>query len=100
MFVLGWGRVYLDCWWELGMVGKTRPYRIIRMFDCFGQILVLGDRLLGKFWLGAIECLSLGGGGIIYLVNDRDYSSFARNSFPTDFTKSSRGINRGIFAII
>ena len=100
MFVVGWGRVYLDCWWDLGMVGKTRPYRIIGMFDCFGKIWVRGDRLLGKFWLGAIECLSLGGGGFIYIVNDRDYSSFARNSFPTDFTKSCRGINRGIFAII
>jgi len=55
MFFVGWGRVYLDCWWELGMVGKTRPERIIRMFDCFGKILVLGDRLLGKFWLGAID---------------------------------------------
>ena len=39
MFVLGWGRVYVDFWWELGRVGKTRPYRIIRMFDCFGKIL-------------------------------------------------------------
>jgi len=65
MFVLGWGRVYLYCWWELGMVGKTRPYRIIPMFDCFGKIWVRGDRLLGKFGLGAIECLSLGGGGFI-----------------------------------
>ena len=67
MFVLGWGRVYLDCWWDLGMVGKTRPY-IIGMFDCFGKIWVRGDRLLGKFWLGAIECLFLGGGGFIYIV--------------------------------
>jgi len=100
MFVVGWGRVYLDCWWELGMVGKTRPYRIIGMFDCFGKIWVRGDRLLGKFWLEAIECLSLGGGGFIYIVNDRDYCSFAPNSFSTDFTKSSRGINRGIFAMI
>jgi hypothetical protein len=82
------------------MVGKTRPERIIRMFDFFGKILVRGDRLLGKFWLGAIEYLSLGGGGFIYIVDERDYSSFARNSFPTDFTKSCRGINRGIFAII
>jgi hypothetical protein len=65
MFVVGWGRVYLDCWWELGMVGKTRPYRIIGMFDCFCKIWVLGDRLLGKFGLGAIACLSLGGGGFI-----------------------------------
>jgi hypothetical protein len=55
MFVVGWGRVYLDCWWDLGMVGKTRPYRIIGMFDCFGKIRVRGDRLLGKFWLGAID---------------------------------------------
>ena len=54
MFVVGWGRVYLDCWWDLGMVDKTRPYRIIPMFDCFGKIWVRGDRLLGKFWLGAI----------------------------------------------
>jgi hypothetical protein len=54
MFVVGWGRVDLDCSWDLGMVGKTRPYRIIGMFDCFGKILVLGDRLLGKFGLGAI----------------------------------------------
>ena len=65
MFVLGWGRVYLDFWWELGMVGKTRPERIIGMFDCFGKIWVRGDRLLGKFGLEAIECLSLGGGGFI-----------------------------------
>jgi len=50
MFVVGWGRVYLDCWWELGMVGKTRPYRIIRMFDCFGKILVRGDRLFVVGW--------------------------------------------------
>jgi hypothetical protein len=56
--------------------------------------------VLGKFGLGAIECLSLGGGGFIYIVNDRDYSSFAPNSFPTDCTKSSRGINRGIFTMI
>ena len=55
MFVVGWGRVYLDFWWELGMVGKTRPYRIIGIFDCFGKILVRGDRLLGKFGLGAID---------------------------------------------
>jgi hypothetical protein len=48
MFVVGWGRVYLDFWWDLGMVGKTRPY-IIGMFDCFGKIWVRGDRLLGKF---------------------------------------------------
>jgi len=45
MFVVGWGRVYLDCCWELGMVGKTRPYRIIGMFDCFGKIWVRGDRM-------------------------------------------------------
>lgn len=82
------------------MVGKTRPYRIIGMFDCFCKILVWGDRLLGKFWFGAIECFSLGGGGFIYIVNDRDYSSFARNTFSTDFTKSSRGINLGILAMI
>ncbi len=82
------------------MVGKTRPYRIIGMFDCFGKIWVRGDRLLGKFGLGAIECLSLGGGGFIYIVDERDYSSFAPNSFSTDFTKSSRGINRGIFTMI
>jgi hypothetical protein len=56
--------------------------------------------VLGKFGLGAIDCLSLGGGGFIYIVNDRDYSSFAPNSFSTDFTKSSRGINRGIFTMI
>jgi hypothetical protein len=37
------------------MVGKTRPYRIIGIFDCFGKIRVRGDRLLGKFWLGAID---------------------------------------------
>ena len=51
MFVVGWGRVYLYCWWELGMVGKTRPYRIIRMFDCFGKILVRGDQPFGKIWV-------------------------------------------------
>jgi len=50
MFVLGWGRVYLDCWWDLGMVGKTRPERIIRMFDCFGKIWVLGDRMFVLGW--------------------------------------------------
>ena len=81
------------------MVGKTRPY-IIGMFDWFGKIWIRGDRLLGKFGFWALECLSLGGGGFIYIVNDRDYSSFARNSFSTDFTNSSRGINRGILAMI
>jgi hypothetical protein len=71
-----------------------------------GCLIVLGKfglgaiDLLGKFWLGAIECLSLGGGGFIYIVDDRDYSSFPPNSFSTDFTKSSRGINRGIFTMI
>ena len=50
MFVLGWGRVYLDFWWDLGMVGKTRPYIIIRMFDCFGQIWIRGDRLFVLGW--------------------------------------------------
>ena len=49
MFVLGWGRVYLDCWWELGMVGKTRPYTI-GMFDCFGKIWVRGDRMFVLGW--------------------------------------------------
>jgi hypothetical protein len=50
MFVVGWGRVYLDFWCDLGMVGKTRPYRIIRMFDCFGKILVLDDRMFVLGW--------------------------------------------------
>ena len=51
MFVLGWGRVYLDCWWDLGMVGKTRPY-IIGMFDCFGKIWIRGDSNVCP-WVGA-----------------------------------------------
>jgi hypothetical protein len=29
MWVIGGGgRVYLDCWYSLDMVGKTRPYKI------------------------------------------------------------------------
>src|SRR4028118_1701455 len=50
MFVVGWGRVYLDCWWDLGMVGKTRPFRMIRMFDCSGHICVRGDFMFVVGW--------------------------------------------------
>jgi hypothetical protein len=39
---------------------------VARMCDRpFGKIWVRGDQLLGKFGLGAIEFLSLGGGGFI-----------------------------------
>jgi hypothetical protein len=37
-----WGRVYLDCWWELDIVDKTRPYKIrVKVgagFSCGGRV--------------------------------------------------------------
>jgi len=48
-----------DLWGSVGDFGGQN------VRSTFGKIQVLGDRLLGKFWLGAIECLSLGGGGFM-----------------------------------
>jgi hypothetical protein len=48
-----------DLWGSVGDLGGPN------VRSTFGKIWVTGDRLLGKFWLGAIECLSLGGGGFI-----------------------------------
>jgi hypothetical protein len=37
------------------LTGKDSIYSFIGMFDCFRKIWVRGDRLLGKFGLGAID---------------------------------------------
>ena len=48
-----------DLWGSVGDFGSPN------VRSTFGKIWIRGDRLLGKFGLRAIECLSLGGGGFI-----------------------------------